>query len=109
MVHRRCDEHHPRRYDHSHHDDYPHHGADRGYQENRRAVADQLHSAAIHLLRTLRKTDAATGISPSRLSALSVLVFGGPRSLRELAEAERIGGVHTGYDRAAAFAARGIR
>ncbi len=57
---------------------------------NRRDVADRLHSAAIHLLRTLRKTDTATGISPARLSALSVLVFGGPRSLRELAEAEQV-------------------
>lgn len=57
---------------------------------NRRDVADRLHSAAIHLLRTLRKTDAATGISPARLSALAVLVFGGPRSLRELAEAEQV-------------------
>ncbi|MEE9128515.1 MAG: MarR family transcriptional regulator [Phycisphaerales bacterium] len=41
-------------------------------------------------MRTLRKTDTATGISPARLSALSVLVFGGPRSLRELAEAEQV-------------------
>lgn len=30
------------------------------------------------------------GISPARASALSVLVFGGARSLRELAEAERV-------------------
>ncbi len=57
---------------------------------NRRDVADRLHSAAIHLLRTLRKTDTSTGISPARLSALSVLVFGGPRSLRQLAEAELV-------------------
>ena len=57
---------------------------------NRRDVADRLHSAAIHLLRTLRKTDTFTGISPARLSALSVLVFGGPRSLGELAEVEQV-------------------
>ena len=57
---------------------------------NRREVADRLHSAAIHLLRTVRKTDISIGISPARLSALSVLVFGGPRSLRELAEAEQV-------------------
>ena len=57
---------------------------------NRRNVADRLHSAAIHLLRTVRKTDTAIGISPARLSALSVLVFGGPWSLRELAEAEQV-------------------
>ena len=30
------------------------------------------------------------GISPARASALSVLVFGGPRSLTELAEAEQV-------------------
>ena len=57
---------------------------------NRRDVADRLHSAAIHLLRTLRKTDTSTGISSARLSALSVLVFGGPRSLGELAETEQV-------------------
>ncbi len=57
---------------------------------NRRDVADRLHSAAIHLLRTVRKTDTSTGISPARLSALSVLVFSGPRSLRDLAEAEQV-------------------
>ena len=32
----------------------------------------------------------ATGISPPRLSALSVLVFGGPMSLAELAAAEEV-------------------
>jgi DNA-binding MarR family transcriptional regulator len=30
------------------------------------------------------------GIGPAQLSALSVLVFGGPRSLKELADAERV-------------------
>jgi len=30
------------------------------------------------------------GISPARASALSVLVFGGPRSLTELAQAEQV-------------------
>jgi DNA-binding MarR family transcriptional regulator len=30
------------------------------------------------------------GLSPARASALSVLVFGGARSLRQLAEAERV-------------------
>src|SRR5215510_2529732 len=42
-------------------------------------VADRLHSAAIHLLRRVRKQDVATGEGPARLSALSVLVFGGPK------------------------------
>ena len=53
-------------------------------------TARGLHSAAIHLLRALRRTDAELGIGPARWSALSVLVFGGPRSLGELAEAEQV-------------------
>jgi len=53
-------------------------------------VADQLHSVAIHLLRRLRVRDRETGIGPAQLSALSVLAFGGPRSLGELAEAEQV-------------------
>ena len=58
---------------------------------NRREAADRIHSAAIHLLRRVREVDAeAMGISPARASALSVLVFGGARSLGELASAERV-------------------
>ena len=53
-------------------------------------LADQLHSAAIHLLRHVRRQDAATGEGPARLSALSVLVFGGPKTLGELAAAEQV-------------------
>jgi DNA-binding MarR family transcriptional regulator len=56
----------------------------------RAAVADRLHSIAIHLLRYLREADAESGIGPARLSALSVLVFGGPCSLGELASAEQV-------------------
>ena len=54
------------------------------------AIADRLHSAAIHLLRRVRKQDVATGEGPARLSALSVLVLGGPKTLGELAAAEQI-------------------
>src|SRR6202158_5617658 len=54
------------------------------------AIADRLHSAAIHLLRRVRKQDAATGEGPARLSALSVLVFGGPVTLGRLAAAEQV-------------------
>src|ERR1700741_3970588 len=54
------------------------------------AVADALHSAAIHLLRKVRKEDHRTGITPSRLSALSVLVFGGPMRVTDLARAEHV-------------------
>src|SRR6202049_1265003 len=54
------------------------------------ALADRLDSAAIHLLRRVRKQDAATGEGPARLSALSVLVFSGPKTLGELAAAEQV-------------------
>ncbi len=53
-------------------------------------LADELHSASIHLLRRLRKEDAATGLSPARLSALSVVVFGGPLRISDLARAEQV-------------------
>ncbi len=57
---------------------------------DRTALADRLHSAAIHLLRLLRKQDAATHVSPARLSALSVVVFAGPVTLGQLAQAEQV-------------------
>jgi DNA-binding MarR family transcriptional regulator len=53
-------------------------------------VADRLHSAAIHLLRRLRVEDEALGISAPRLSALSVLVFAGPKRIGELARIEQV-------------------
>jgi DNA-binding MarR family transcriptional regulator len=53
-------------------------------------VADRLHSAAIHLLRRLRRVDAAMGVTAARASALSVLVFGGPRTIGELATLEQV-------------------
>ena len=58
--------------------------------EDAAALADQLHSAAIHLLRQLRKEDDASGLSAPRLSALSVVVFGGPLTLGQLARAEQV-------------------
>ena len=54
------------------------------------AIADRLHSAAIHLLRRVRRVDEATGLSGTKLSALSVVVFAGPISLRDLAAAEQV-------------------
>src|SRR3981189_1434654 len=54
------------------------------------ATADRLHSAAIHPLRRLRVRDRESGVGPAQVSALSVLVFGGPRSLGELADAEQV-------------------
>jgi DNA-binding MarR family transcriptional regulator len=53
-------------------------------------VADAVHSAAIHLLRRLRRVDEAAGIGPARLSVLSVLVFRGPARLTDLAQAEQV-------------------
>jgi DNA-binding MarR family transcriptional regulator len=54
------------------------------------AIADRLHSVAIHLLRRVRRVDEATGLTAAKLSALSVVVFGGPSSLRALAAAEQV-------------------
>ncbi len=54
------------------------------------ATAEAVHAAAIHLLRRLRAEDRASGISGPRLSALSVIVFGGPITLGALAEAEQV-------------------
>jgi DNA-binding MarR family transcriptional regulator len=54
------------------------------------AVADRLHSAAIHLLRAVRRQDDRSGLSAPRLSALSVVVFAGPLTLGELAAAEQV-------------------
>ena len=55
-----------------------------------RSVADRLHSAAVHLLRRLRREDEAMGLTAARASALSVLVFGGPVTLGALAQAEQV-------------------
>ena len=52
-------------------------------------LADRLHSASIHLLRRLRRTDPQTGVTAAQLSALSVLM-GGPRTIGELAAAEQV-------------------
>ena len=53
-------------------------------------LADRLHSVAIHLLRRVSREDAGSGLSPARLSVLSILVFVGPQSPGKLAEAERV-------------------
>ncbi len=53
-------------------------------------VADRLHSAAIHLLRRLRVEDEQSGLSSPQLSALSVIVFGGPITMGDLATAEQV-------------------
>jgi DNA-binding MarR family transcriptional regulator len=53
-------------------------------------AADRFHSAAIHALRFVAREDPASGLSAARLSALSVLVFGGAKTLGELAAAEQV-------------------
>ena len=53
-------------------------------------MADRLHSLAIHLLRRLRRVDVASRLTGPRLSALSVVVFGGPITLSALAAAEQV-------------------
>lgn len=53
-------------------------------------VARSVNSFAIHLLRAMRTVDRQSGLTPARLSALSVLHFGGPRSLGRLARDENV-------------------
>ena len=55
-------------------------------------TASRLNSSAIHLLRGLRAADRRSGLTPARLSALSVLVFGGPTTLGGLARTEDVSG-----------------
>lgn len=55
-----------------------------------RRIADRLHSASIRLLRRVRSADRASGLTPQRLSALSVVVFAGPVTLGDLAGAEQV-------------------
>jgi len=53
-------------------------------------LADRLHSAALHLMRRLRREDDASGLPAPQLSALSVIVFAGPITLGALAAAEQV-------------------
>jgi DNA-binding MarR family transcriptional regulator len=49
-----------------------------------------MNSFAIHLLRSMSRVDAEAGLTPARLSALSVVHFGGPLPLGRLARAEGV-------------------
>jgi DNA-binding MarR family transcriptional regulator len=53
-------------------------------------TAEVLHSAAIRVLRMVRTEDAQAGIGPAQLSALSVLVFVGAKTVSELATLEQV-------------------
>ena len=57
---------------------------------SREETVRKVHSTALHLMRYVRAQDIALGIPPARLSALSVIVFGGKTSLSELAKAEQV-------------------
>lgn len=61
-------------------------------QPDLEAAASALNSGAIHVVLSLRAVDRLAGLTPQRLSALSVLVFGGPCSLGVLARTERVAG-----------------
>jgi DNA-binding MarR family transcriptional regulator len=63
-----------------------------GSEPELEAVASALNSGAIHLLRSLAAVDRLAGLTSARLSALSVIVFAGPRSLGALAAAEGVAG-----------------
>jgi DNA-binding MarR family transcriptional regulator len=53
-------------------------------------LAFRLHSAMLHMMRRVRREDAAFGVSAPRMSALSVVHFGGPRTIGEIARAEQV-------------------
>ncbi len=55
-----------------------------------RHLVERFHHLAIRMLRGLRAVDEAGGLSGPRASALSVLVFGGPLALKDLAAAEGV-------------------
>jgi DNA-binding MarR family transcriptional regulator len=53
-------------------------------------LAIEVNSLSIHLVRWAKRADADLGVPPARLSALSVLVFGGDRTITALADAELV-------------------
>ncbi len=53
-------------------------------------IANALHSLSIHLLRRARSADKTSGLTPERLSLLSVLAYAGPQSVNRLSEIEGI-------------------
>lgn len=59
-------------------------------QDRATRTANRVHSLAIHLLRQVAQVDREMGLTPERASVLSVLTFGGPRTIGRLARAERV-------------------
>jgi DNA-binding MarR family transcriptional regulator len=64
--------------------------ADSGSSPDLLTLADRLHSTAIAVLRHVRSEDTASGLTAARLSALSVIVFAGPVTMSQLADAEQV-------------------
>ncbi|MGH8892026.1 MAG: MarR family winged helix-turn-helix transcriptional regulator [Actinomycetes bacterium] len=56
----------------------------------RHRVANALNTTAIHSVRAAKVDDDRTGLTPERLSLLSVLVYGGPATMSALARAEQV-------------------
>jgi DNA-binding MarR family transcriptional regulator len=56
----------------------------------RHRIANALNTTSIHALRAARVDDDRTGLTPERLSLLSVLVYGGPATMSALARAEQV-------------------
>ena len=54
------------------------------------AFAMRLHGAVLHLMRRIRREDLHFGLSASRMSALSCVAFGTPRTVGELADMEQV-------------------
>jgi DNA-binding MarR family transcriptional regulator len=58
--------------------------------DDRHAVANALHSAAVRLLRRAASADSGMSLDGPRASLLSVLVFAGPQPMRRLADIEQV-------------------
>lgn len=53
-------------------------------------IANALHSLSVHLLRRARTADKESGLTPERLSLLSVLAYAGPQSINRLSQIEGV-------------------
>ena len=53
-------------------------------------AANRLNSLSIHLVRRLSRVNIDDGLTPARLSLMSVIVFGGVSTVSELARAENV-------------------
>ncbi len=53
-------------------------------------LASALHSLSIHILRDARKNDVTSGLTPERLSILSILVYTGSKTVNQLASMEQV-------------------